>query len=94
MQIYLFLNLYILQFINNNIVSCFSNYISFIEISGYADDNINKYTQLGYIIYEYNKELKKKKQRENCIYKYEYDISLKDPIIIIPQDILNLNSKK
>ena len=94
MQIYLFLNLYILQFINNNILSCLYNFISFIEMSGYADDSINKYTQLGYIINEYNKELKKRKQNENYIFKYEYDISLKDPIIIIPQDILNSNNKK
>ena len=94
MQVYLFANLYIIQYINKNILSCLYSFISFIEIPGYADDNINKYLQLGYIINEYNKEYKKLKQAENSVSKFEYDINIKNPIMIIPQDILNSNNKK
>ena len=94
MQIYLFLNLYEIQYINYNILTTFNNYISFIEMSGYADENINQYIQLGYIINEHNKELKRQKQKESYVTKYEYDINLKDPIIIIPQDIINNENKK
>ena len=94
MQIILFINLYVIQYINNNILSCLSNFISFIEMSGYTDDNINKYLQLGYIINEYNKEQKKIKQNNEFTTKFDYDINLNNPIIIIPQDILDLDNKK
>ena len=94
MQIYLFANIYEIQYINNNILSCLYTYISFIEMSGYSDENINKYIQLGYIINEYNKGTQKIKFAENCTSKYEYDINFKDPIMIIPQDIFDINNTK
>ena len=93
-QILLFVNLYELQYINHIILSCFYAFISFIEISKYSDDNINDYLQLGYIINENNKLLKKKIQQESYTVKYDYDINLRNPVIIIPQDILNSENRK
>ena len=94
MQIYLIFNFYIIKYINYNILSCFSNNISFVEMSGYTEENISKYLQLGYIINEYNNKQKKIKQNKNYKTKYKYDINLKIPIIIIPQDILDSNNTK
>ena len=93
-QIYLIFNFYIIKYINYNILSCFSNNISFVEMSGYTEENISKYLQLGYIINEYNNKQKKIKQNKNYKTKYKYDINLKIPIIIIPQDILDSNNTK
>ena len=59
MQIYLIFNLYIIKYIKYHILSSLSNNISFVEISGYTDDNISKYLQLGYIINDYNNKQKK-----------------------------------
>ena len=94
MQIYLILNIYIIKYINYNILSCFSNNISFVEMSGYIEDNVSKYLQLGYIINEYNKEQKRIKLNKNYKTKYKYDINLKTPIIIIPQDIVDSKNTK
>ena len=69
-------------------------FISFVEIPSYADDNINEVIQLGYIINENDKLIKRKTQKENYTIKYDYDINLKNPLIIIPQDILNSQNKK
>jgi hypothetical protein len=63
-------------------------------MSGYTEENISKYLQLGYIINEYNNKQKKIKQNNNYKTKYKYDINLKIPIIIIPQDILDSNNTK
>ena len=52
MRIYLIFNIYIIKYINYNILSCLSNHISFVEMSGYTEENISKYLQLGYIINE------------------------------------------
>ena len=93
-QIIFFINLYQLQYINYNILSCFYSFISFIEIPRYTDDNFSDHIQLGYIINENNKLNKKKIQQENFSVKYDYDINLKNPILIIPQDILNPDNKK
>ena len=92
-QIILFINLYQIQYINYNILSCLYAFISFTEISKYANENINENLQLGFIINENNKIIKKKKQQKSYTTKYEYDINLKEPIIIIPQDILNSMNK-
>ena len=94
MQIYLVFNLYIIKYINYNILSSLSNNISFVEISGYTEDNISKYLQLGYIINDYNNKQKKIKQNKNYKTKYKYDINLKVPIIIVPQDILDSKNTK
>ena len=93
-QIIFFINLYQLQYINYNILSCLYSFISFIEIPRYTDDNFSDHIQLGYIINENNKLNKKKIQQENFSVKYDYDINLKNPILIIPQDILNPDNKK
>ena len=93
-QIIFFINLYQLQYINYNILSCLYAFISFIEIPRYVDDNFSDYIQLGYVINENNKLSKKKIQQENYSIKYDYDINIKNPIIIIPQDILNPENKK
>ena len=47
-----------------------------------------------YIINENDKLIKRKTQKENYTIKYDYDINLKNPLIIIPQDILNSQNKK
>ena len=93
-QILFFINLYELQYINYNILSCLYAFISFIEIPIYTEENFSDYIQLGYVINENNKLNKKKIQQENYSIKYDYDINLKNPIIIIPQDILNSENKK
>ena len=93
-QIFIFLNIYQIKYINYNILSCLYAFISFVEMPTYADDHINEYLQLGYIINENNKLTKKKIQQENYTIKYDYDINLKNPVIIIPQDILNSQNRK
>ena len=93
-QIFLFVNMYQIQFINYNILSCLYAFISFEEINVYAEDNIKDYLKLGFIINENNKLKKKKIQQENYTIKYDYDIDLKNTVIIIPQDILDFQNKK
>ena len=92
-QIILFINLYLIQYIHYNILSCLYTFISFIEISRYANDNIKELLQLGYIINESKKFNKKKLNEESFSIKYDYDINFINPMIIIPQDIFNSENK-
>ena len=93
-QIVFFANMYQIQYINYNILSCLYAFISFVEIPRYTDENNNDIVQLGYVINENNRLTLKKKQQENYTVKYEYDINLQNPVIIIPQNILDKQNKK
>ena len=77
-------NIYALQYINSKVMTAMSNSISFREITSYAQDSVSKYIQSGYVT-SYN--------RGNFQhYNLYMDIKIKSPIIIIPQNIMDLHN--
>ena len=78
--------IYALQYINSKVMSAMSNSISFREITSYAQDSVSKYIQSGYVT-SYN-------SGNFQHYNLYMDIKIKSPIIIIPQNIMDLHNNK
>jgi hypothetical protein len=79
-------NIYALQYINTKVMTAMSNSISFREITSYAQDSVSKYIQSGYVT-SYN-------SGNFQHYNLYMDIKIKSPIIIIPQNIMDLHNNK
>ena len=90
------LDLFILNYIQSKILNALYTSISFMDLSQYAEENINKYLKLGYMIDTENKLIESKKnQTEKKEYSNYYcDINIISPIIIMPQNILDKNNIK
>ena len=85
-QVYLVINLYILQYINYKVLDAMSQNINFSEITSYASDSVSKYIQEGYV----DKFLGGEYQHFNI----DLDITFNSPILIIPQNIMDKKNKK
>ena len=85
------LNLFELNYILNKIMNAIYSSILFMDLSQYAQENINKYLKLGYLISNEYHNNKSNLQKYN---NYYYDIDIISPIIIMPQNILDRNNNK
>ena len=90
-KIIFILNLFELQYIQYKILGSIFTSISFMDLSNYAKGNINKYLRIGYLI---NEEKYKKNISRNGYYNYLFDINILSPLIIIPQNILDIYNNK
>ena len=90
-KIYFIFNLYELQYIQYKILGAIYTSISFIDLSHYAEGNINKYLRIGYLI---NEEKYKSRKNATNYYNYYCDINILSPIIVIPQNMLDIYNNK
>ena len=93
-KIFLVLNLYELNYIQNKILTSIYTSISFMDLSQYAQKNINKYLNLGYLINLENIKKEAHNIETNKYINYYADIEIIAPMIIMPQNILDLNNNK
>ena len=85
-QLYLVINLYILQYINYKVMDAMNQNINFAEITSYASESVSKYIQEGYI----DKFLGGDYQHFNI----DLDITFNSPILLIPLNIMDKKNKK
>ena len=85
------LNLYEIQYILYKILGAIFTSISFVDFSHYAQGDINKYLRIGFLI---NEEKYKKYKNMKVYYNYSCDIKILSPLIIIPQNILDIYNNK
>ena len=86
------MNLYILQYTIYKILSAIFTSISFLDLSHYAQGNINKYLRIGYLVMDEKKQKKKKNIKQYCNYNCKIDII--SPLIIVPQNIMDIYNNK
>ena len=86
------MNLYILQYIIYKILSAIFTSISFLDLSHYAQGNINKYLRIGYLVTDEKRQKKNKKIKQYCNYNCKIDII--SPLIIVPQNIMDIYNNK
>ena len=85
------LNLYELQYILYKILTALYTSISFLDLSQYSEGNINKYLRIGYAL---NDEKRQKNKNVKNYYNYNCNIDIISPLIIIPQNILDISNNK
>ena len=89
-------NLLELSYIQNEILTALYSSILFMDLNQYAKEEINKYLKFGYIISEKNKKDKEDNNNSN-IKKYSNyfcDIEILSPMVIMPQNILDIYNNK
>ena len=77
--LYLIVNLSSIQYIQNKVLTAMSSSINFRDISSYAQGEVSKYIKSGYV----DKYMAGDYQHFNI----DLDISLKSPILVLPQNI-------
>ena len=90
-KIIFILNLYEIQYLLYKILGAIFTSISFVDLSHYAKENVNKYLRIGFLV---NEEKYKKNKSIKKYYNYCCSINILSPLIIIPQNILDINNNK
>ena len=97
-KIIFILNLFEINYIKGKIFKALYTSISFIDLSHY-DENINKYLKIGYLVNESKKKNTKKNIPDNVsendkYSNYKCNINIISPMIIMPQNILDIYNNK
>ena len=88
------LNLFELNYIQNKIITSLYSSILFMDLPHYAQENVNKYYKIGYLLANNTNPKNDNNRTEEKYYNYNCDIDIISPQVIMPQNILDKYNNK